>query len=175
MDVLQVLEPVSERYATLPVADAFTWRDAGRELGDGEWYLVAFRSVRRDGADEARLTMYDDLAHEEAASSPGFVHYFKGPRASDGSCLSFCMWQTRADARAAAGRPAHVQAVSLTDEMYESYTLEFHRVSRVAGGPLVFEPYDRPGIPPHVHVSGRDLHPTARTPRSRPANPAVAI
>jgi hypothetical protein len=159
MDVLQRLEPVSERYATLPVADAFTWADAGTDLGEGEWYLVAFRSIRRADADEERLTTFDDLAHAEAASADGFVHYFKGPRGPDGSCLSFCLWQTRADARAAAGRPLHVQAVSLIDEMYESYTLEFVRVTRTAGGPLAFEPYDRPGVPAHVHVAGAELHP----------------
>jgi hypothetical protein len=176
MDLLERLEPVSERYATLPVADAFTWRDAGTDLGDGEWYLVAFRSVRRAGADEARLTLFDELAHQEAASSAGFVHYFKGPRAADGSCLSFCLWESRADARTAAGRPAHVKAVSLLDEMYESYTLEFHRVTRTAGGPLAFEPYDRPGAPAHVHVSGAELHPVvdrpaAFLPAARPALP----
>ena len=52
--------------------------------------------------------------------APGFVHYFKGPMGPDGSCLSFCLWQSRADARSAAGRPAHVEAVGLLDEMYES-------------------------------------------------------
>src|SRR3954463_12474243 len=143
MDLLQRLEPASDRYATLPIADAFNWQSATAELGDGEWYLVAFRSVRRAGADEDRLTRFDDLAHNEATSSAGFVHYYKGPAATDGTCLSFCLWQTRADARAAAGRPDHVRAVSLIDEMYESYTLEFHRVSREAGGPLTIEPYDR--------------------------------
>jgi len=174
MDVLQRLEPVSADYATLPIARAFTWQDAAGELGNGEWYLVAFRSIRRADADEDRLTLFDELAHQEAAHEPGFVHYFKGPRSADGSCLSFCLWQTRADARAAAGRPAHVQAVSLIDEMYESYTLEFHRVSRTAGGPLAFEPYDRAGAPKHVHVTGPELHPvidrpTALLPAARPA------
>jgi len=86
MDLLQRLAPVSESYATLPVAEAFNWQDASAELGDGDWYLVAFRSIRRPGADEERLTLFDELAHREAATSPGFVHYFKGPRASDGSC-----------------------------------------------------------------------------------------
>jgi hypothetical protein len=176
MDVLQRLEPVSERYATLPVADAFTWGESGADLGDGEWYLVAFRSVRRRDADERRLTEYDELAHQEAASSRGFVHYFKGPRAADGTCLSFCLWQTRADARAAAGRPLHVQAVSLLDEMYESYTLEFQRVTRTAGGPLTFEPYDRPDAPQHVHVSGAELHPVADRPAALlPATRPAAI
>ena len=78
------------------------------------------------------------------AASPGFVHYFKGPRASDGSCLSFCLWTSRAEARAAAGGPNHVQAVGLLDVMYERYTLEFLRVRGSGGGaPLSFEPYDR--------------------------------
>ncbi|HET7030807.1 MAG TPA: hypothetical protein VFI34_09875 [Candidatus Limnocylindrales bacterium] len=164
MDLLQRLEPVSQAYASMPVAEAFTWSDAGTDLGDGEWYLVAFRSVRRADADADRLTRFDELAHQEAATSEGFVHYFKGPLAVGGACLSFCLWQSRADARAAAGRPAHVQAVSLIDEMYASYTLEFHRVTRTAGGPLAFEPYDRPGAPSHVHVTGVDLHPVVDRP-----------
>ena len=159
MDVLGRLQPVSERYATASVADAFTWDDAAGDLGIGEWYLVAFRSVRRQDADEARLAAFDEAAHQEAAGSPGFVHYFKGPRATDGSCLSFCLWTSRAHARAAAGQPAHLEAVSLLHEMYESYTLEFQRVTRIAGGRLTFEAYDRPGQPEHRHVAGPDLHP----------------
>lgn len=154
MDVLQRLAPVSASYATLPIADAFNWPEAGSQLGDGEWYLVAFRSIRRLGADEERLAEYDEAAHQEAAASTGFVHYFKGPAATDGSCLSFCLWSSRAEARAAAGQADHVRAVSLLDEMYESYTLEFQRVTRAGGGPLAFEPYDRV---PTAHVA----HPAA--------------
>jgi hypothetical protein len=174
MDVLQRLEPVSEGYATLPVAQAFTWGESTAELGDGEWYLVAFRSVRRAEADEERLTHYDELAHQEAAAAPGFVHYFKGPRAADGSCLSFCLWDSRADARAAAGKPLHVQAVSLIDEMYASYTLEFLRVTRTDGGPLAFEPYDRPGES-HAHVAGPPVHPAESPAPFLPTNPAPAF
>ncbi len=173
MDLLQRLAPVDEGYAGLPIADAFNWPEAGAELGDGEWYLVAFRSVRRPGADEERLTAYDELAHHEAASSPGFVHYFKGPAVRDGTCLSFCLWQTRADARAAAGRPDHVRAVSLIDEMYATYTLEFVRVSRDAGGPLIFEPYDRApvhGAPNDAAPLLGDLPATFLS-----ANPAIAF
>ena len=142
MDALPRLGPVGESYATLPIADAFNWGEATTELGDGEWYLVAFRSVRRPDADEARLEEFDERAHREASRAKGFVHYYKGPLADGGSCLSFCLWQTRAHARAAAGRPAHVRAVSLIDEMYALYALEFHRVRREAGGPLTFAPYD---------------------------------
>jgi hypothetical protein len=142
MDALAALKPTSEAYATLPVAEAFDWADVGRQLGAGEWYLVVFRSIRRIAADEVRLAEFDDRAHHDAASVPGFVHYFKGPAASDRSCLSFCMWTSRAEARAAAGRPAHIEAVSVLDEMYERYTLEFLRVTGREGSPLLFEPYD---------------------------------
>jgi hypothetical protein len=151
MDAFAALTPVSEAYATLPVARAFDWSDVARQLGDGEWYLVVFRSIRRADANEVRLTAFDDGAHIEAQSAPGFVHYFKGPAASDRSCLSFCLWTSRADARAAAGRPGHIQAVSVIDEMYEVYTLEFLRVTGRAGAPLRFEPYD---LAPDAQPSG---------------------
>jgi len=144
MDALAALGPVSDAYATLPVAEAFDWSGVAHQLGTGEWYMVAFRSVRRIDADEERLNEYDERAHVEASSAPGFVHYFKGPAAPDRTCLSFCLWTGRPEARAASGRPNHVEAVSLLDEMYESYMLEFLRVTGRAGQPLRFEPYDRP-------------------------------
>ncbi len=148
MDAFAALAPVSDLYAHLPVGDAFDWSDVTRELGPGEWYLVAFRSVRRIGADEDLLAEIDERAHLEAADAPGFVHYFKGPTASDRTCLSFCLWSSRAEARAAAGRPEHVTAVAILDEMYERYTLEFLRVTGRRGSPLQFEPYDAPVMDP---------------------------
>lgn len=141
MGPLRRLVPVSEGYAALPVSEAFNWDHADAGLGAGPWYLVAFRSVRSPGADEERLAHFDDLAHHEAEGAPGFIHYFKGPAAGDGSCLSFCLWETREDARAAAAKPAHREAVSLINEMYASYVLEYHRVARGAEGRLTFEPY----------------------------------
>jgi hypothetical protein len=151
MDALDALAPVSADYAMLPVADAFDWTAAGEALGSGEWYMVAFRSVRRADADEAMLTAHDDRAHAEASRSAGYVHYFKGPLGSDGTCLSFCIWTSRAEARAAAGRPHHAEAAGLVGAMYERYTLEFLRVQRHADGPLRFEPYDPP-VPPPVNA-----------------------
>jgi hypothetical protein len=136
------LAPVSDRYASLPVADAFTWGDCVADVQPGEWYMVAFRSIRRAGVDESRLNAYDDWAHIEAMGAPGFVHYFKGPSTADGHCMSFCLWTGRAEARAASGRPAHVTAAALTHESYADYRLEFHRVRRLADGGFTFEPYD---------------------------------
>ena len=144
MDALAALSPVSDAYASLPIADAFDWTEAARELGAGEWYMVAFRAIRRIDADNERLNCYDERAHLEAEAAPGFVFYFKGPAAADRSCLSFCLWTGRREARAAAGQPNHIEAVSLLNEMYESYNLEFLRVTGRPGQPLLFEPYDRP-------------------------------
>ena len=42
------LLPVSDDYATLPVAAAFTWEACADEALEGEWYLVAFRSTQRE-------------------------------------------------------------------------------------------------------------------------------
>jgi hypothetical protein len=155
------LAPVSDRYASLPVAEAFTWSECAADVPPGEWYMVAFRSIRRAGADEARLVAHDDWAHAEAMDAPGFVHYFRGPTTDGGHCLSFCLWDSRPEARTAAGRPAHAAAAALTHETYASYTLEFHRVRRHEGeGGFTFEPYDTD--PP-----ARDLRP-ARVPRLAP-------
>ena len=84
----------------------------------GTWWPSA--RVRRPGVDEDRLTAYDDWAHHEAMKAPGFVHYFKGPTKTDGLCMSFCLWNSRTEARDAAGRPAHTQAAALTHEAYQS-------------------------------------------------------
>ncbi len=137
------LAPVSDRYASLPVGEAFTWTEIAASVPPGEWYMVAFRSIRRPGADEDVLRQHDDWAHAEAMTAPGFVHYLKGPTVEGGLCLSFCLWDSRAEARAAAGRPAHVTAAALTFQTYTDYTLEFHRVTRLADDArFTFEFYD---------------------------------
>jgi hypothetical protein len=136
------LVPVSDRYAMLSVGDAFTWEACVEDVDPGEWYMVAFRSIRRADADEIRLSAHDDWAHAEAMDASGFVHYLKGPTQPDGRCMSFCLWNSRAEARAASGGPAHTAAAALTHEAYGEYTLEFHRVRRLAGGGFTFEPYD---------------------------------
>ena len=140
------LAPVSDRYAHLPVAEAFTWRACEPDVPPGEWYMVAFRSSRLPGVDEAQLSAYDDWAHAEAMDAPGFVHYFKGPTIDGGRCMSFCLWDSRAQARAAASRPAHARAVALTHRAYAEYTLEFHRVRRTVDG-FAIEPYDAAAVP----------------------------
>ena len=149
MDALAALQPTAETYARLPVAEAFNWADCAPGVAAGEWYLVAFRSIVSPDADIARLTVYDDFAHADAANEPGFVHYFKGPLADDGTCLSFCLWNSRTEARAAASRPAHLEAVAIIGETYSQYTLEFLRLRKPhAEAAFEFAPYDAVERPP---------------------------
>jgi hypothetical protein len=141
------LVPSSPEYASMAVAAAFNWTECAIADVSGEWYMVVFRSVLRPGADEERLRLHDDRAFEEASSSAGFVHYFKGPANERGECLSFCLWDSRPLARSAAGRPAHVEAVGIAHATYERYTLEFLRVRKPKGSlAFEFEPYDRPHL-----------------------------
>src|SRR6266542_2215122 len=136
----------------------------------GEWYLVAFRSVLRESADRGRLRKYDDRAHDEARSARGFVHYLKGPANDRGECLSFCLWTSRAHARAAAGRPAHREAVTVAHDTYALYTLEFLRLIKRAGGAPATPAAPRRGLirPAGSPGGGR---PAARPRGHRPAGP----
>lgn len=139
------LIPVSDDYARQPVELAFSWSAIAAPEQSGEWYLVAFRSTLRPGADENQLHQLDDLAHQEASRAPGFVHYFKGPANERGECLSFCLWDSRRQARSASGRPDHARAATIVHETYDSYTLEFQRVRKRRGTiGFEFEAYDRP-------------------------------
>lgn len=138
------LAPTGPDYATRPIVDAFDWSAVARPTDEGQWYLVVFRSLRKATAPEETLTWFDDRAHEEAAASEGFVHYFKGPLTAERQCLSFCLWSSRAAAREASGKPAHREAVMLIEASYDRYTLEFFRVTKHLGETTFsIEPYDR--------------------------------
>jgi len=165
MDALAGLAPTADAYARLPVGDAFTWAACSPSIAPGEWYLVAFRSTIRPEADLDLLRRYDDQAHAEASDAPGFVHYYKGPLAADGSCLSFCLWTSRAEARASARRPAHRDAVTLVSRMYAEYTLEFIRLlKRSTRAALEFAPYDAvrpPAVRPAMSPAALGFSPAA--------------
>jgi hypothetical protein len=138
------LAPTGPGYALLPISEAFTWSSCVPRLDAGEWSLVAFRSVVKASADMPALWEHDRRAYREARRRPGFVHYFYGHPNERGECLSFCLWESRRHAREAATGPNHLRAVSVVQEMYESYALEFHRVrKRPEANELEFEDYDR--------------------------------
>ncbi len=59
-------------------------------------------------------------------------------------CLSFCLWESREQARRASGGPLHRAATGIVAEMYESFSLERYDVMKVGGrrGRLVFRPIE---------------------------------
>ncbi|MBA2712151.1 MAG: hypothetical protein H0U55_01160 [Rubrobacteraceae bacterium] len=131
------ISPRHSDYATLSIQDGFDWSSLSGCSFD-ELYLVVFRSVRRPDADLVLLREYDDRAYEEALGSGGLLKYFKGHANERGECLSFCLWETREQARKAAAAASHMSAAEITAQMYLSYVLDRYWLKK-DGEELVFE------------------------------------
>jgi len=131
------ISPRNPDYATLPIQGGFDWSCLAGCSFD-QLYLVVFRSVRRPDADLILLHEHDDRAYEEALESGGLLKYFKGQANERGECLSFCLWETREQARQAAGAASHQSAAEISGRMYVSYLLDRYWLKQV-GEKLVFE------------------------------------
>jgi hypothetical protein len=73
------------------------------------------------------------------------LRYFKGEANDRRECLSFCLWETRGQAIAAAVAASHGSAADISVLMYESYLLERYWLKKVAtarGEGLIFEPVE---------------------------------
>ncbi len=127
---LQQPYAVTPDYMVLPVETSFSWPDCFRDIQQGEWYLVVFRSKHRLDADEELLTVLDDAASAAARQTPGFLFYFIGVPRPTGECLSFCLWQDQTSARAGSARPEHHQAIEKGMESFEYYTLERYIITK---------------------------------------------
>jgi hypothetical protein len=131
------ISPRHPDYATRPIETGFDWSPLSGCSFD-RLYLVVFRSVRRPEADLDLLREHDDRAYEEALRSGGLLKYFKGHANERGECLSFCLWETRDQALAAASAASHQSAAHITARMYVSYVLDRYWLKRSGGDP-VFE------------------------------------
>jgi hypothetical protein len=133
----QQISPRHPDYATLSIEDGFDW--SSLFLCHFErLYLVVFRSVRQPEADLDLLLEHDDRAYEEALASGGLLRYFKGQANERGECQSFCLWETREQARKAAEAASHRSAASVSAQMYLSYSLERYWIRKL-GEKLVFD------------------------------------
>src|SRR5215213_6745989 len=137
-ETCQQIFPRHPDYATLSIEDGFDWSSLYCCHFE-RLYLVAFRSVWQLEADLDLLRELDDRAYEEALKSGGLLRYFKGQANERGECLSFCLWETREQARQAADAPSHRSAAGVSAQMYLSYSLERFWIQRF-GEKLVFEP-----------------------------------
>jgi hypothetical protein len=141
--VLGGLRPIRDDYAVAPILESFNWEECLRSAEGADWYLVAFRSVRNAEADDRLLYELDARAHEEAISHTGLVHYFGGELDAERRCLSFCIWEDRDRAAAAAALPKHRDAIDAAVSMYDSYVLERYRIS-ARGGEVAIEEIEPP-------------------------------
>ena len=134
----QQISPRHPDYANLSIEDGFDWSSLSCCHFE-RLYLVVFRSVWQPEADLDLLREHDDRAYEEALESGGLLRYFKGQANERGECLSFCLWETREQARRAADAASHRSAAGVSAQMYLSYSLERYWIRKV-GEKLVFEP-----------------------------------
>ena len=137
------ISPEHPDYATRPIEEGFDWASSLAGCRFDRLYLVVFRSVRRPTADLDLLRERDDLAYAEALKFGGLLRYFKGQANERGECLSFCLWETREQAMAAAGATSHRSAADISVDMYESYVLDRYWLKRRVTGHgerLVFQP-----------------------------------
>jgi len=139
----QRISPTIADYATRSIQDGFSWSSTLAGCTFERLYLVVFRSVRRPSADLDLLREHDDRAYQKALESGGLLRYFKGEANERGECVSFCLWQTREQAIAAAGSASHRSAADISVLMYESFMLERYWLKKVVSGrgeKLIFEP-----------------------------------
>jgi hypothetical protein len=136
-EVCQQISPTNPDYAILPIEDGFEWSSLSCCHFE-RLYLVVFRSVWQPEAELDLLREHDDRAFEEALVSGGLLRYFKGHANERGECLSFCLWETREQARRAADAASHRSAASVSAQMYLSYSLERYWIRKL-GEKLVFD------------------------------------
>jgi hypothetical protein len=136
-EACQQLTPINPDYTNLPIEEGFNWSSCLDGACFDRLYVVVFRSVRRATADLDLLQEYDDRAYAAAKGAGGLLFYFKGLMNERRECLSFCLWESREQARRVAGAASHREAAAITAKMYESYTLERYDLIKQKGR-LVF-------------------------------------
>jgi hypothetical protein len=142
------ISPINPNYANLPIQEGFDFSGRLGGIPFDRLYLVVFRSVRRPDANLKLLKEHDDRAYEAALEAGGLLRYFKGEMNERRECLSFCLWESREQAVAAAGGASHRKAANVSAEMYESYDLERYELTQDTSG-LRFRRIEGSIDPPH--------------------------
>ena len=135
------IQPVHADFRDLSVPEAFSWDSGIRQTAMNGLYVVAFRSKRNLDAPSQmvdRLLKLDHDAFEEAQTMPGFHTYWHDDDLSpEGHGLSFCLWDSKADAKHAAAQPLHEAAVRYAygegRSVYSHYTIHTSNVFRWLG------------------------------------------
>ncbi|MEO6513443.1 MAG: hypothetical protein ABIR37_02010 [Candidatus Saccharimonadales bacterium] len=142
----KLITPVHAGFRDLELPEAFSWEAGIDQTAIHGLYVVAFRSLRNLQAPPEmidQLLELDGDATEEAQHMPGFHTYWHDDDLSaEGYGLSFCLWDSREEAKHAAQQPKHRAAVMYARgegrEVYLSYDIETHNIFRFAGAKIVF-------------------------------------
>jgi hypothetical protein len=130
-EACQQLSPIHPDYATLPIQEGFNWSSCLGDVYFDRLYLLVFRSVLRVSADLELLWKHDKRAHAEALAAGGLLCYFRGVMNERRECLSFCLWESREQARRGSAGASHRTASGIVAQTYEAHSLERYYLIKV--------------------------------------------
>jgi hypothetical protein len=153
-ELVQQLVPV-ESYASQPLPQAFENIAIVAPLlqADETYDVTAFYSQRWPGlaeAEVAALSAFNQRAFDAARAAGGLILYYQGDVLPDAqpnpalgldftpSCLSFCIWESRQQARAGSDIPAHRAAAKRAPLWYRAFDPKKYSLQRRANE-LVFQ------------------------------------
>ncbi|CAG8516571.1 9757_t:CDS:2 [Cetraspora pellucida] len=108
-------------YATESIETSFNWNEiaAGINNVEGEWYLVAFRSIRSIDANIGKLVEAEAKAYNEAKNYGGLLK------------VNISITQLSIDeAVKASKKPCYAFAVGLANTNYKIYKLEKYKLKK---------------------------------------------
>ncbi|CAG8520406.1 14948_t:CDS:2, partial [Dentiscutata heterogama] len=75
---------------------SFNWDKiaTGIKNVEGEWYLVAFRSIGSKDANNEKLIEAEAKAYNEAKNHGGLLKHWSGKFNQNRECLSICIWRS---------------------------------------------------------------------------------
>jgi hypothetical protein len=129
------IEPLYDEYRDMHIKQGFNWPKLLAEvsefqgLNQSQYYLVSFRSTRREGdAITRKIEELDTAAFQEAKMSPALLHYFGGNPNEYGQAVSWCLWTDAPSAHATLTGIAHKEAANAAMELYETYEVDCYDV-----------------------------------------------
>eukprot|EP00249_Psilotum_nudum_P004090 c17628_g1_i1 orf=273-749(-) len=122
----------------VPIFECFNWMDVFEKQAfatDAKFYVVIFRTVRNNNADEALLLKAESTVHQEANNSCGLLLYWRGTPNSRRECFSTSIWESDMARQIS----SYIDTAKLTSEMFDSYILEQYWLSSTADNFPAFE------------------------------------
>ncbi len=139
---LNLFYPIRRDYATCSLELGFNWTEAMHDLPLGKFYVVGFRSQRKELNHKQTAALYrmDDRSFEEAVGKPGLLLYFRGTLEAERNCTSACLWESEEQALVGSGGPEHMLARAKALKVwYEFYDVERWNVFHRPDDPPIFE------------------------------------